>query len=81
MNENLQEASAKQSQPLIAAYTPPSYCQFASPELVQAFINGERDLLSDPNWAEYGAESPEEYAHWALRACGVVCVKMLDGAS
>ena len=27
-------------------------------------------------WASYGASTPEEYAHWALRSCGVVCVKM-----
>jgi hypothetical protein len=65
---------------LTVPYGVPYICQFASPALVKAFIDGERALESDPNWAAYGAESPAEYAHWALRACGVVCVKMaVDG--
>jgi peptidase C39-like protein len=54
----------------------PYACQFASPELVYEFIHKTRELLADPRWADYGAASPEEYAHWALRSCGVVCVKM-----
>jgi len=54
----------------------PYACQFASPELVWEFINKTRDLKTDPRWAEYGAASPEEYAYWAMRSCGVVCVKM-----
>jgi hypothetical protein len=40
----------------------------------------EIPLTEDPRWAEYGAASPEEYAHWSLRSCGVVCIKMVaDG--
>ena len=58
------------------SYHIPYTCQYASPELVRAFIYGERKTSSDPCWADYGANSPEEYAHWALRSCGVVCVKM-----
>ena len=54
----------------------PYACQFASPELVREFILKTRDLTSEPCWPDYGAASPEEYAHWALRSCGVVCVKM-----
>src|SRR5687767_10169423 len=54
----------------------PYYCQFASPDLVHAFIYGDQPIDSDPRWAEYGANGPAEYAHWALRSCGVVCVKM-----
>lgn len=61
---------------LTVSYPVPYVCQFATPELVRAFIYGEREIGSDPNWAAYGAESPQEYAHWAVRACGVVCVKM-----
>jgi hypothetical protein len=65
---------------LTVPYGVPYICQFASPTLVRAFIDGGRALESDPNWAAYGADSPAEYAHWALRACGVVCVKMaVDG--
>jgi hypothetical protein len=58
------------------SYPVPYVCQFASPELVRAFVNEEQPLESDPRWKEYGAESAAEYAHWARRACGVVCVKM-----
>lgn len=58
------------------SYPVPYVCQFASPELVRAFVNEQQPLESDPRWAEYGAESAAEYAHWARRSCGVVCVKM-----
>lgn len=54
----------------------PYTCQFASPEMVRAFVHGEREIETDPRWAEYGANDPAEYAHWARRSCGVVCVKM-----
>lgn len=61
----------------LTATTPVPYtCQFASPGLVRAFVRGEHPLADDPNWPGYGAASPEEYAHWARRSCGVVCVKM-----
>ena len=61
---------------LTVSYSIPYACQFASPELVRAFIRKEIPLEQDARWAEYGAASPQEYAHWALRSCGVVCVKM-----
>jgi hypothetical protein len=54
----------------------PYACQFASPGLVWAFIHDGRDLATDPRWPEYGARTAQEYAHWTLRSCGVVCVKM-----
>jgi hypothetical protein len=57
-------------------YELPYVCQFASPELVHAFVYGEREIESDPRWAEYGAVDAAEYAHWARRSCGVVCIKM-----
>ncbi len=57
-------------------YPIPYACQFASPDLVRAFVYEERPLESDPRWAEYGAASPADYAHWARRSCGVVCIKM-----
>ena len=67
---------------VIVSYPVPYTCQFASPALVAAFVHGERPIESDPSWASYGARSPEEYAHWALRSCGVVCVKMaVEGLS
>lgn len=55
----------------------PYTCQFASPDLVAAFLQEGRPLDTDPNWAAYGADSPAAYAFWASRACGVVCVKMV----
>ncbi len=55
----------------------PYTCQFASPDLVRALVEGDIPLAEAPLWAEYGATSPEEYAHWARRSCGVVCVKMV----
>jgi hypothetical protein len=61
---------------LTVPYSIPYACQFASPDLIREFVSKERDLRTDPRWAEYGAASPEEYAHWAMRSCGVVCVKM-----
>jgi hypothetical protein len=62
---------------LTTSYSIPYVCQFASPELVRAFINHQVPLERDSRWNEYGAVSPQEYAHWALRSCGMVCVKMI----
>jgi hypothetical protein len=58
------------------SYSIPYACQFASTDLVREFVSKERSLATDPRWAEYGAGSPAEYAHWAMRSCGVVCIKM-----
>jgi len=60
----------------ILPFKVPYTCQFASRDRVQAFLNGAQPVESDPHWADYGAASAHEYAHWALRSCGVVCVKM-----
>lgn len=54
----------------------PYTCQFASADLVSAFLTDGQPLESDPNWADYGVATPADYAHWAMRSCGVVCVKM-----
>jgi len=57
-------------------YPIPYYAQIASPELAEAiFVNG-LDPIYDPRWAESGAETPQEYAYWVERACGVACLKM-----
>lgn len=61
---------------LVVPYKIPYTCQFASPELVHAFAYGEREVVTDPRWAEYDASTVDEYVHWALRSCGVVCIKM-----
>jgi hypothetical protein len=62
---------------LSVSYSIPYTCQFASPELVHDLIYKQIPLEQDPHWADYGAVSPQEYAHWAVRSCGVVCVKMV----
>lgn len=61
---------------LSVSYLVPYTCQFASPELVRDLIYKHLPLEQDPRWVDYGAGSPQEYAHWAMRSCGVVCVKM-----
>lgn len=55
--------------------TPPYFAQWESPRLVRAFLAG-RDAATDPRWAESGAESRAEYAHWADHLCGMACLKM-----
>jgi hypothetical protein len=57
-------------------YPVPYYAQIASPELAQAIFVDGLDPLLDPRWAESGAETPQEYAYWVERACGVACLKM-----
>lgn len=57
-------------------YIVPYHAQIASPELAESiFVNG-MDPALDPRWAESGAETPQEYAYWVERACGVACLKM-----
>ncbi len=57
-------------------YPVPYYAQIASPELAEAIFVQGFDPVLDPRWAESGAETPEEYAYWVERACGVACLKM-----
>ncbi len=57
-------------------YPVPYFAQVASPELAQdIFVHGFDPTL-DPRWAESGAKTPEEYAYWMDRACGIACLKM-----
>ncbi len=57
-------------------YSVPYYAQIASPELAEAIFVQGLDPIHDPHWAESGAATPEEYAYWVERACGVACLKM-----
>ncbi|MFI5805098.1 hypothetical protein [Streptomyces sp. NPDC051561] len=54
----------------------PYHSQWASRELVPAILAGELQAAEDPLWREYGASSPEEYAWWSWRLCGVACLRM-----
>lgn len=55
------------------------HTQFASPDLVEAIVEGGLDPAEDPVWAESGASSPSEYARWAGHLCGVACLRMALG--
>jgi hypothetical protein len=57
-------------------YSVPYYAQVASPELAESIFVHGMDPVQDPRWAESGAETPQEYAYWVERACGVACLKM-----
>jgi len=57
-------------------YDVPYYAQVASPELAEAIFVHGMDPAQDPRWGESGAETPQEYAYWVERACGVACLKM-----
>ena len=63
-------------QTLYLPYPVPYFAQIASPELAEdIFVHG-MDPMLDPRWAESGAATPQEYAYWVDRACGVACLKM-----
>lgn len=56
---------------------PVPYCpQVVSVDLAEAILTETLPAEFDPGWAETGAETPQEYAYWTQRACGVACVKM-----
>ncbi|MCL4562744.1 MAG: C39 family peptidase [Chloroflexi bacterium] len=57
-------------------YAVPYYAQVASPTLATDIFDHGLDPYLDPNWAQTGAKSPQEYAYWAPRACGPACLKM-----
>lgn len=57
-------------------YPVPYYAQIASPELAESIFVHGMDPAQDPCWAESGAATPQEYAYWVERACGVACLKM-----
>ncbi|HML20805.1 MAG TPA: C39 family peptidase [Aggregatilinea sp.] len=54
----------------------PYYPQFASPNLIHAYIHEGYDGTHDPRWREFGADDPAEYAFWAHRVCALACIKM-----
>lgn len=54
----------------------PYYSQWESADLVPDFVTGRLDAADDPLWQKSGADSPEEYAFWAPRMCGVACLRM-----
>jgi hypothetical protein len=59
-----------------AGVSVPYVSQFASPDLIHAYIHQQLHGRDDPNWQAFGAPDPETYTFWAHRACAVACVKM-----
>ncbi len=57
----------------------PYYSQWESAELVAQFIDGSLLPADDPRWAASGARTPQEYAYWSTRVCGLACLKMILG--
>ena len=55
----------------------PYRSQYASPELI---ASGAITLADDPRWQEAGAATPQEYARWARRGCGMACLQMILAA-
>ena len=56
----------------------PYFSQWETPEMTLAVVaEGEAALLNDPRWAQSGADTVEEYAHWAANLCGMACLKMI----
>lgn len=58
----------------------PFYSQWESPELVPSFLDGSLTAEQDPRWHCSGAASPAEYAYWAVKVCGLACLKMVLAA-
>lgn len=52
------------------------HSQWESAALVPEFITGTRSAADDPLWQKSGADTPQEYAFWAPRMCGVACLRM-----
>ncbi|SEL86636.1 C39 family peptidase [Streptacidiphilus jiangxiensis] len=61
---------------ITATGTVPYCSQFGSPELVPELISGTLAAQDDPRWAESGASTPQEYAWWCRRVCGMACLRM-----
>lgn len=56
----------------------PYFSQWETPDMTLAVVaEGEAALLNDPKWAQSGADTVEEYAHWAANLCGMACLKMI----
>lgn len=58
----------------------PYRAQFASPDLIHAYIHAGFDGTLDPNWRVFGANDPVEYAFWAPRVCALACLQMAIAA-
>jgi hypothetical protein len=59
----------------------PYFSQWETASMTLSVLDhGARALLADPLWQQSGAETPEEYARWAVNICGMACLKMILAA-
>lgn len=40
-------------------------------------LYGAHDWADDPNWSDTGAPNVAAYRHWAVRWCGIACLRMV----
>ncbi|MFG2847360.1 C39 family peptidase [Kitasatospora sp. NPDC048296] len=64
------------ARPARVVHEVPYRAQWESAELARAIVDGQLDAARDPRWGQSGAASPEEYAWWSWRLCGVACLRM-----
>lgn len=62
--------------PVTVPYVP----QFASANLIHAYIHEGLHGRDDPAWRDFGAADVETYHFWAPRVCALACIKMALGA-
>lgn len=55
----------------------PYFSQFLSADLVEDFMEGRKELNTDPKWKQSGAADPDEYERWTWSDCGITCFKMI----
>lgn len=59
----------------------PYFSQWETPEMTLPVLSeGGAALMRDPLWRNSGAETIEDYARWAVNACGMACLKMILAA-
>jgi len=59
----------------------PYFSQWETADMTTAvYAEGSSALLRDPLWKNSGADTVEEYAHWAVNICGMACLKMILSA-
>lgn len=65
----------------MSASVTPYFSQWETPDMtLPVLAEGSAALLRDPMWRRSGADTVEEYAHWAVNLCGMACLKMILAA-
>ncbi|MFE4513912.1 C39 family peptidase [Kitasatospora sp. NPDC056783] len=64
------------ARPVRVVHEVPYRAQWESAELVREIVEGRLDAAEDPRWGQSGAATPDDYAWWSWRLCGVACLRM-----